>query len=485
MGGNDTEISDFTTDLLLEAAWWDPVTIYRTGRALGLASDASYRFERGADVEGCAVALERAAALVAELAGGEVRRGVVDAYPTPHRASSVPLRTDRLNRLLGLEVEPDRAAAILEALEFQVSRRGGGPWTVQVPSHRADISREEDLIEEVGRIIGYDQVPETMPRVQSRERGRLPGADLQRSVAQLLEAAGFYQAVNFSFVNRADDARFSTWPEEVVPLANPMSGSGEVMRSSLLPHLVRNVKHNIHYGTTRVRLYEIGRAFRQQPGDELPGEILHLGMVATGPSRPPHWSDTEPDRSDVFDLTGPMEGALRRLRRPAPEARPCQWPAFQDGSGVSWWLHGVEVARFGTLSAAVADALDLEQPVQLGEVVLEELLADSPEPLRIRPLPRFPSVVRDLSLVLPVEHAYADVVAAIRSVDRETVVAVTPFDRYTGKGLPAGTVGLSISILFQHASRTLVSEEVDAIQERIVAALDEKLGATLRSQEKR
>jgi phenylalanyl-tRNA synthetase beta chain len=298
---------------------------------------------------------------------------------------------------------------------------------------------------------------------------------------RLLEAAGFSQAINFSFVSRAADMPFSPCPDDVVPLANPMSVSGEVMRSSLLPHLLTNVKHNIHFGTQRVRLYEIGRVFQSVQGAELPREPLHLGLVAAGSTRLAHWSDGAPHQTDVFDLTGAVEQVLAQLRLPTLEARACDAAFLESGSGVAWLLEGKEIARFGLLAGPAAQALGLDCPIHVAEVVLEDLLEISVQPLRIKPLPRFPSMVRDLSLVLPHGHSYAEVAAAIRSVDQELVVDVTPFDRYTGKGLPGGTVGLSVSICFQHPERTLVSDEVDALQGRIVAALETKLGARLRS----
>ncbi len=482
MGGGDTEISDSTTDVLLEAAWWDPVTIYRTARALGISSDASYRFERGTDIRGCGAALDRAARLVVELAGGKLARGIVDVYPTKHRPRQVKLRLERLCMLLGMSVQPQEVTTTLQNLGFRMQPQGQeGSWDVEVPSHRGDVCREEDLIEEVGRILGYERVPERLPRFESHEHGRLAGFATRQGVQRLLEAAGFSQAINFSFVSRAADAPFSPCPDDVVPLANPMSVSGEVMRSSLLPHLVANVKHNIHFGTQRVRLYEIGRVFHSVQDAELPREPLHLGLVAAGPTRLPHWSDGTPHHTDVFDLTGAVEQVLAQLRLPTPEARACDASFLENGSGVAWLLEGKEIARFGLLAGPAAQALDVDCPIHVAEVVLEELLDISVQPLRIKPLPRFPSMVRDLSLVLPQGRSYAEVAAAIRSVDQEMVVGVTPFDRYTGKGLPGGTVGLSVSICFQHPERTLVSDEVDALQCRIVAALESQLGARLRS----
>lgn len=482
MGGHDTEISDSTTDVLLEAAWWDPVTIYRTGRALGVSSDASYRFERGTDVERCEAALNRAAVLVTEIAGGQLHRGAVDLYPTKHEPRKVKLRLERLCRLLGMEVKPEEVTDTLQNLGFLLQPRDpAGHWTVEVPSHRGDVSREEDLIEEVGRILGYERVPETLPTFESHEHGRLRDFDKRQGVQRSLEAAGFYQAINFSFVSRAADAPFSNWPDDVVPLANPMSVSGEVMRSSLLPHLLANVKHNIHFGTQRVRLYEIGRVFQSVQGSELPREPLHLALVATGSARQPHWSDGAPHDTDVFELTGAVEQMLAQLRLPAMKARASDAAFLEPESGISWLLDGKEIARFGLLAGSAAKALDLDCPIHVAEIAVGELLELSVEPLRIRPLPRFPSMVRDLSLVLPQAHSYADVATTIRTVGQEMVVSVTPFDRYAGKGLPGGTVGLSVSICFQHPQRTLVSDEVDLLQDKIVAALESQLGARLRS----
>ena len=489
MGGRDTEISDATTDVLLEAAWWDPVTIYRTGRALGLSSDASYRFERGADIEACAVALDRCAHLVASIAGGEVAVGALDLYPGRRPARTVEFRPSRASMLLGAPVDEAEARSALEHLGFTVDPAQDGPWTVTVPSHRGDVSLEVDVIEEVGRILGFDRIPEVLPYFPSSEHGRLQEAPACDAVRRVVEAAGYTEALNFSFVSRAEDVRFSAWPEKLASLANPMSVTGEVLRSSLLPLMLRNVTHNLHHGTTRVRLYEIGRVFRAAADAELPEEFLHLGLVAVGARRSPHWSEQDPPPTDVYDLTGVLERIADCLRLPEVDHHPdlglhsvAGGPAFlESGSAITCRLGGEEVAWLGTLDAEVAGELDLDRPVQVAEVALGRLLGQDRRTPEIRPLPRFPSITRDLSLILPREKTFAQVRSVIRGVDGERITRVTPFDRYAGSELPQDTWGLSVSICFQHPDRTLLSEEVDDSQEKIVEALNRELGARLRT----
>jgi phenylalanyl-tRNA synthetase beta chain len=474
MGGHDTEISGATRDVLLEAAWWDPVTIFRTGRELGLRSDAAYRFERGADREATLAAVNRAAGLLAELAGGEVAPGIVDDYPGRAAPRQVPLREGRAGRLLGMPVARETEEEILERLGFRVLGD-----SVEVPSHRADVTREEDLIEEVGRIAGYDRVPEELPLFASEEHGWTPTREAEAGVRRLLEDAGFQEALNFSMVARGDDALCSSWPGAVVALTNPMSERGDVLRSSLLPSLVRNIAHNVSHGARRVRLYELGRVFRDRGGEDLPEERLYLGVAAHGSAAPPHWS-RQPVPVDPYDLTGVLEDLVRGLRREPPRRRRGGPDWLRSEAAVTWMRGEREIGWIGALEPGVALALGLEEPAVVAEVDLSALLEGSPEPVSYRPIPRYPPVNRDLSLVLPLSRTYGEVEAVIERTGGDWVVDIAPFDRYTGPGLPEGTVGLSVSITYRHPERTLLSEEVEEVQGRLVAALQEELGASLR-----
>jgi phenylalanyl-tRNA synthetase beta chain len=480
MGGLDSGITDRTSDVVLEAAWWDPVTIYRTVRTLGISSDAAYRFERGADPEATARAVDRAARLVAEIAGGQVAPGRLDDYPGRREPRRVRLRLPRLALVLGAAVEAAEAADVLRRLGFGVEPGGDGTLEATVPSHREDVRREEDLIEEVGRIVGYDRVPEALPAFASDERGRGAGRDAEREARRALEACGFLEAINYSFVARADDARFSAWPEDVVALSNPMSERADVLRSTLLPGLVLNAAHNANHGAERVRLYEIGRVFRRAAGRDLPEERLHLGLVAAGPAGPCHWS-RPPAPVDPFDVKGALEAVLERLRVPPPEPRSGGPGWLEEGTAaLTWLVDGTEVAWLGRLALGPAGALGLEAPAVVAEADLGRLLLLPRPPVAYREIPRYPSVSRDLSLVLPRPRSYAQVEATIRAAAGDLVTAVAPFDRYTGEGLPEDTVGLSVRLWFQRPDRTLVSEEVDEAQARIVAALARDLGARLR-----
>jgi phenylalanyl-tRNA synthetase beta chain len=479
MGGHDTEITERTTQVLLEAAWWDPVTIYRTARALGLQTDASYRFERRADPEAPPDALARCARLMAETAGGAVAPGIVDAYPGRLPLPTVALRAARAAAILGGPFAPAEARAVLEGLGFHVAD-GGERWRVTVPSFRADVTGEIDLVEEIGRGLGFDRVPAVLPQVAAEERGLPAERARLRELHQLLQSGGYFEAINPSFLSRADEAAFGRAPERAPALANPMSEKGEVLRTSLLPSLLRDAALNAHHGAERIRLYEIARVFRADPGGGPPEERMHLALLATGPAAPPDWRSAAPPPADPFDLKGMLEGTADALG-----AAPCELiesgpPYLREGAAATWRRDGVEVAWFGDLAPAAAAAFDLVPRAAVAEADLWAL-AGNPRPrVRYRPLPRHPAVVRDLSLTVPEGRRYAEVEAAVRGAGGSLVEEVFPFDRYRGEGVPAGSVALGVRVRFQHPDRTLLSEEIDALQARIVSALA-PLGIGLRT----
>ncbi len=502
MGGAATMVSERTTDILLECAWFDPVTVRRMAKKLGMSTDASYRFERGADIEATPLALARVADLLRQIAGGRVAPGLIDERPLAPVTRRVRVRPSRTALLLGVPLPPADVALALNAFGFGVTPSSGGAagdtLEVEVPSHRQDIEREVDLIEEVGRHIGYDAIPGRLPTIAGTGGIDRLGEPRERRMRRALSGAGYAQAITLSFVSQAADwgLREPAAPGgaaiEPVTLTNPLSADMEILRTTLLPTLIELVARNVNRGVRDARLYEIGRTFRRAPAPPpahadrkhpLAGgvdEVLKLGMALTGAARARHWSEPARDAT-FFDLKGALEAALREAGSPALTCEPMEpTDSFEPGQ-VAWVLAGGErIGRLGTLAAAWRERLDLRQDVHVAEVDLSRLFRLETHAISYTPLPRFHAVTRDLSLIVGTGLTYRRVEEAIERSAPGLVTRVEVLDRYAGRELPPGTTGLTLRLVLQHPERTLSSEEVQQAQDRIVGTLSNEFGISLR-----
>jgi phenylalanyl-tRNA synthetase beta chain len=495
MGGGDSEISAGTTRVLLESAWFQPSTIRRTSRRHGLKSEASYRFERGADPGMVIPALDRCAALIAELAGGTVRPGVVDARAREVAAPKVRLRWARPREVLGMDVPREEARAILAGLGFAEAAADGEGATFAVPSWRADVSIEEDLVEELVRTKGYDAIPETLPGGASDTPAEPVEAQAVARIRNALEGAGFSEAVNFSFVAERELAPFGapirTAAGEApgIRLLNPISADLAVMRTGLLPSLLRNAGVNLRQRVEDVRLYEIARAYRpfepdaRAPGDDAPAlEAVHVAGVLVGRRSPAGWA-VGGDAVDFHDAKAAVVALLEAIGVPG-----ARFEAPGDG-----WLHPRTSARIsapgaggaavalgvvGELHPRVAAAFELPRGVLGFELDLAQLLRAAALVPRYRPIPRLPAVLRDLAVVVEGAVTAEAVIAAVR--DEPLVEDATLFDVYRGAPIPAGKKNLALAIRYRAADRTLTDADADAAHARIVERLRRKLGAELR-----
>jgi phenylalanyl-tRNA synthetase beta chain len=491
MGGADSEISAGTSRVLLESAWFAPGGIRRTSRRHGLTSEASYRFERGADPGMVLRAAARCAALVAELAQGTVRRGVVDAHPRPVPASEVRLRSRRPAEILGMDVPPGEARRILGALGFEVTAEDGEGATFRVPTWRADVSIEEDLVEEIVRTRGYDAIPETLPAVARTTPSQAAGAEAIALVREALEAQGFAEAVNFSFVADGELAPFAGpigpgssaagLAGPAIRLENPISADLAVMRTTLVPSLLRNAALNRSRRVEDVRLYEIARTYGPAvpgaPGDAPATEELRLAGLLTGRRNPPGWTSGS-EAVDFYDAKGAVSAALDALGVAAPSfAAP--------GPG---WLHprhsaaisssGATVGAVGEVHPRVAAAFDLPRGVLAFELLMDPLVRASALVPRYRPIPRFPAVLRDLAVVVAERVPAAALLAAVR--EEALVEDAMLFDVYRGPPIAEGRKNLALAIRYRAPDRTLTDAEADAAHARIVARLAAAFGAELR-----
>jgi phenylalanyl-tRNA synthetase beta chain len=478
MGGRASEIGASTRNVLLEAAWFDPISVRRTSKALGMHTDASHRFERGADPAATLLALDRAAALVAELAGGQITDPALDEHPGPEPPRRVPLRPERASALLGYDPGREAMRTSLRALEFQVDESDPVRWLVEVPSFRRDVEREADLIEEVARHRGYDAIPSRLPLlpddgVASRREDRGTA-----QVRGALLAAGLSEAINFAMGDR-EELLLLAPATPPIRVENPLQSQAAWLRTTLLPGLLRNLAHNLNHGGVRCRLFEIGRVFA--PSRERPLEPERVAGVLAGRGLPEHWS--LPRREvDLYDARGAVELIAERLGIPSLRFASDRITSDLPITGLRVLAGASDIGVLGEVAPAVLRRFEVDGRAFAFEVDLDALRGAGTGKRKFTSLPRFPAVRRDLSLVVGETTGVAEVEGVVRSAAGLPIGGIQVFDRYRGPGVPAGRASVAIQIVFQHPDRTLEAAEAQAALERIVVALRDRLGATLREE---
>jgi phenylalanyl-tRNA synthetase beta chain len=466
MGGADAEISGGSTNVFLESAWFDPLTIRKAARAMGMNTEASYRFERGADIGIVSVACDRAAAMIQQLAGGEIHAGVIDVYPNPAPPRSISLRRARIAGLLGAPVEDAVVERILQRLEFTVTRVEDG-WRVATPTFRVDVHGEEDLIEEIARHYGYDRFPSTLPPSLGAGAA-LPCESDERMLRNILAACGYTEIMTYSFSN--DEAERQFRPEAApVKLLNPMSEDASIMRVSLVGGMLRTLQWNLNRGVRDLQFYEWGKIYDAE------GEKPVLMLGATGRRDP---AGVHPAAGDFsfFDLKGDLEDVLERLGTELDLAVDSLPPYYHPGRAARL---GSSIV-FGELHPDHAEQFKIRQRVYLAEVDVDALLQLKTRK-QVAPIPRHPSVRRDFSLILDKGTRYADVQRVIEDARIPELERIEPFDRMESGPFPDTKYALSISVTYQAPDRTLTDTEVEQFDRRIVALLGERVHAQLRS----
>ncbi|MGH7266091.1 MAG: phenylalanine--tRNA ligase subunit beta [Candidatus Rokuibacteriota bacterium] len=484
MGGANTEVGPGTRRVLLEAAYFKPASIRRTARALGLSTAASYRFERGADIEGVRDAQDRAARLIAEVSGGRVARGMLDAYAAPRRPVTLGLRMARIQRVIGACPPPATVEATLRGLGFPVERRDGG-FEVAVPSFRRDVSLEDDLVEEVARIWGYHEIPSTIPSGALSLTRRPRSVVAQDAVRRAMTAAGIQEAVTLALVDpaRLGEFGFAADDARVLALQNPLAADRSVLRPTLLVGLLEAVAVNVRRQAADVRLFEIGRVFESQGAGKLAHEETRIAIALTGLRADRSWFAGKA-RADVFDAKGAVETVVDALGRGAvsvevPDAGAVA-PQLEEGRAAVVVVQGSPVGVVGELHPAVQAAFDLPGPVFVAELSLDRLEALPSRALVHRPLPRFPAVQRDLAAVVPADMPAAAVGRAIQAIPNPHLARVVLFDVYAGEQVGPGRKSLAYALTYQADDRTLTDAEVNAMHAEVIERLRRILGAEVR-----
>ena len=474
MGGADSEVNAGTRTIVFESASFNANSVRRTSKALGLKTEASMRFERGVDPNLPLLAMRRACALLEATKAGKARGQVVDVYPAPLAPRHLALRRSKLTSLLGTVVPDADVTTILASLGFGVAPASDG-WTITVPTRRVDVAREVDLVEEVARHYGFDRIPATFPPLRAVTPAMDPRIIRARHLRRVLTGAGFFEAVTFGFM-AADAAAPFAADGDLAPIANPLSETYAVLRPSALPGLLDAVAHNRRREQRDVRLFEIGNVFSKTRG-----ERQSLALAWTGATDAPHWAGASPDVT-FFDMKGAVERVARALNVEATVA-PYTEDWLVPGQTAALMAGERRIGVFGRLSKALTEAhgLPADDAVFVADIDLDaaSAVADG-HVTRVVALPRFPSVTRDIAILVSDTLAAADLRATIRRAAPSTLTEVREFDRYQGKGIPEGKVSLAVRLTFRAADRTLTDGEIQTAMDAIVRALSAEHNAVQR-----
>ena len=464
MGGEKSGVTDATVDILLESALFQSQSIRRTSRRLGLASDSSYRFERGIDPATVLAASDRATRLIVELAGGVAEPAIETAGEIPDTARVVALRPARCSALLGVQVPEPRIGSILSG--FGLRKQEGGAWAI--PSFRPDLTREADLIEEISRAFGIENIPGV---VRSRPVPASPADeahDFHLELRRRLAGQGFYEARTFSLISKSQAAAFP--PSDITAIRNPLLEDQAVLRPSLLPGLLNALERNLRGGAKSIRLFELGRVFRA--GEER----VHLAAVITGDALPASWSGRDGRKTELFDLKGCIETLglvdLGFASAPVEGLLPC----------LQITLGGASAGTLGQLPPARLRALDCASPVAVFELDLTGARL-RPVPSRIAPIPRFPAVTRDIAIIAPASVPHAAIESVLRAAQEPLLADIRLFDLFSdaeGIRVPAGQKSLAYSLTYRSPERTLIADEVNAAQARLKERLKAELHVSFR-----
>lgn len=476
MGGKGSGVSESTRDLFLESAFFEPVALAGKARSYGLHTDASHRFERGVDFELPVQAIERATQLLLDIVGGEAGPVVESSHPEfLPKAKSISLRAERISQMLGLDISVQQVESLLKGLGLSVIAEGEGLWRVEVPSHRFDLSLEVDLIEELGRLYGYDRLPVRYPQARLAPRPRTEAKAELPALRRLLVARGYQEAITYSFI---DTKLFELFSPGVEPLqlANPISADMAAMRASLWPGLVKALQHNLNRQQTRIRLFESGLRFVGQL-DELVQQPMIAGAI-TGSRLAEGWSHGR-ESVDFFDLKADVEALLEYVGAGDLYTFSAgEHPALHPGQTARVERDGQLVGFLGALHPELAKTLGIEQTVYVFELVLAGL--EKGRLPSFRELSRYPEVRRDLALLVDREVPAEAVLTCIKEHAGEWLTDLTLFDVYFGKGIDPLRKSLAVGLTWQHPSRTLNDDEVNTTTQSILTSLEERFNATLR-----
>jgi phenylalanyl-tRNA synthetase beta chain len=484
MGGENSEISDSTTNILLESAYFNPSSTRLTSKRLGLHTDASHRFERGADINILIRAIDCAAALIADLSGGTIAKGILDVYPTKCTPKKITARVDKINRDLGLQLTDDAIGRIFRNLEFQVGSVQPGTLEVSIPSFRVDIEREIDLVEEIARLNGFENIPTTMAIATVSSDLPPRHQRLERRLRNLMAAQGFNEVINFSFISpvvfdklllEENDPRRVT-----VKLRNPLVEEQSVMRTTLLSSLLETAARNISYREMNQHIFELRRVYLPKPGQELPDEPLFLAGVLTGRREVAGWNQGA-EQVDFFDAKGVVENIIKDFNVAAALFSAENIETFyHPGKACNIVLGDETAGSIGELHPDVLENFAIDQNVYYFEIDFEKLLKNSREAISVAPPSRYPDSTRDIAMLIADEVSFKMVLESVTGLKIKEIEDVDIFDLYKGEHIPSGQKSIAIRVRYRSNEKTLTDDEVARLHERVVKHLLNALKVTIR-----
>jgi phenylalanyl-tRNA synthetase beta chain len=483
MGGGNSEVTAKTRHLVVESASFDPSTVRKTSKRLGVSSESSYRFERGVDIEGVKKALERVSLLICELTGGRLIRQPYDIYPKKGKPVDIIFAPAQVNTLMGTSWTEVSMKKSLKNLGFKVRPQSKARWKVTAPTYRPDVNREVDLIEEVARVQGFETIPTTEPREMTprESRSELREFELRNQVQDMLAANGFFEAIHFSFCSRQDlETLNPQWLETAVPIQNPLAEEQGCLRPSLLPSLLRTAAHHQNRQIESLRLFELRPTFIKS--DKGFRETMKLGGVLSGLRPSSHW-ETGRTAVDFYDVKGAVEKVAQLLTIPNrtwQSIKPTQHSFLHPGKSCVLYSGDQELGYLGALHPGTMEGFGLKQEVYLFELHWPALMKARKDDKKFAEISKFPYILRDLALLADERVSGDQIEQAIRQVGSDLVQDVSVFDLYRGKSIDAGKKSLGYSLKFGSSARTLTEEEVNQVYDSIVNKLNQELQITIR-----
>ena len=474
MGGENSEIGDQTTRVLIESAYFLPTSIRRTAKQLGISTDASYRFERGIDPNGCIRAMDRAAQLMAEIGNGKIIGGIIDEHPRPAPIRKIRIDVGRTNQYIGTDLAGKEMIGLLKAVEFKASAIDTGLIDVTVPSFRVDVSRPEDLAEEIARLWGYDRIAPTFPKISAAKTHEdRPLAQIRDRIRDTLCGFGFYEAISYSFIAENAYDKLNV-PEndprrDVIKILNPISEDLSVMRTTLIPGLLEAMRTNIAHQESDLKLFEIGKTFFNKPGQKLPEEREMAAGLITGNRFPPQWH-TQPTPVDFFDAKGVCESLLSCIGiQGATFSTPDQSACAYTHPKRTALIHasGIQIGSLGEISTNVMKNFELRQTAFVFELFIDRLVQVPGREIRFRPIPKFPAVTRDITMIVSLDLPVGEILQKINSLKENLVEDFFLLDVYSGKPIPDGKKSVSLRIRYRSSEKTLKDRDINELHAKI------------------
>ncbi|MEW6624805.1 MAG: phenylalanine--tRNA ligase subunit beta [Bacillota bacterium] len=481
MGGYNTEVENNTTTVIIESAYFNPTSVRKTSLELNLRSEASLRFEKGIDKNRVNLAADRAAYLLALLAGGKIEKGYVDNYPVKYNPIAIELRCRIVNSTIGLNLTADEIKKLLESIELTVEHKAGEVMTVFIPSHRLDLTKEIDLIEEIARLHGYNKIPNTLPRGSNNNVSRTKEQLVEKNVRAIMVASGFSEVITYSFLNVNHFDKLSIPKEntlrEVVRIANPLSEDGAVMRTTMIPGLMDVMIKNINRKITSISIYELGKTYH--PGEGvLPKEINRLALLVTGSQRK-GWAWQNVDM-DFYFAKGLLEELALRMGISFRFCPTTDNSTFHPGRQTQILLNNAVIGVLGELSPQILENYGVQQAACIAELDLDKVAGGYSPIISYQEIPRYPSIQRDLAILVKEEVNASQIEKIIDDKGKPLLNYYYLFDLYKGKQVPEGYKSLAFSLIYQSKDRTLTDEEVNDVHRIIQEGLITEIGARLR-----